>query len=172
MASDLLYRIYDPLLEPLERMSLADPSQPLNKAPATIAVDWHETPQAHIFEVDLLGMRKENVKVQIQKGVLEISAKTEEEGGDDKDAIWHILERPVHHWDGTRVRQLRLPGDANVDEVKANMGNDGVLKVCIPKREMRTPLVKRVEIEEVNKEGIGKKIVKSLKGIIAPPKAK
>lgn len=132
-----------------------------------IAVDWQETPHAHIIKADLPGLKRENVKLQTHSGVMEISAKQQDENGDDKDATWHVRERPII---GTRVRRLGLPEDADVDAVKAAMGVDGVLTVTIPKKPK--PHVRRVEIEEIRNEGIAKKIVKSIKGIMAPAKAK
>ncbi len=35
---------------------------------ATTRVDWRETPEAHIFTVDLPGLKKEEVKVEIEDG--------------------------------------------------------------------------------------------------------
>jgi len=134
-----------------------------------IPVDWRETPQAHVVQADLPGLKREYVKLQTHGGVMEISAKQPEDSGDDKDATWHVRERPIS---GTRVRRFELPPDADVDAVKASMGVDGVLTVTIPKKEVPKPHVKQVEIEEIRNEGIAKKIVKSLKGIIAPGKAK
>lgn len=135
----------------------------------SIAVDWEESPEAHIIKADLPGLKRENVKLQMHSGVMEICAKQPDENGDDKDATWHLRERPIS---GTRLRRLALPPDVDVDAVKASMGVDGVLTVMIPKKEQPKRHVRQVEIEEIHNEGIGKKIVKSLKGIIAPGKAK
>uniref|UniRef100_A0A0C9S834 TSA: Wollemia nobilis Ref_Wollemi_Transcript_6203_1027 transcribed RNA sequence n=1 Tax=Wollemia nobilis TaxID=56998 RepID=A0A0C9S834_9CONI len=171
MALEYFNRAYDPLFQQLERLGLSEPSDVCSRV-SQISIDWRETPHAHILQADLPGVKKENVKLDIKDGVLQISGRQEpEEAVKDEGVTWHTMERPVHLCGGTRVRHIGLPEDANVDEVKASMGN-GVLTVTIPKKEMKRPHVKKVEIEEVNKEGIGKKIVKSLKGIIAPGKGK
>ncbi|GLJ56087.1 hypothetical protein SUGI_1204090 [Cryptomeria japonica] len=171
MALQFFNRAYDPLFQQLESLALSEPSQIMSKDPAQISVDWRETPHAHMFQADLPGVKKEDVKLEIQNGVMEIRGKQAEEGEEDQGVTWHAMERPVHLSKGLRVRRIALPEDANVEEVKASV-SQGVLTVNIPKKPVRKPHVKKVEIEDANKEGIGHKIVKSLKGIVAPAKAK
>ncbi|KAK1378800.1 hypothetical protein POM88_025544 [Heracleum sosnowskyi] len=95
---------------------------------ANTRIDWKETPEAHVFKADLPGLKKEEVKVEVEEGkVLQISGerKTEKEEKNDK---WHRMERSS----GKFVRRFRLPENAKVDEVKAGMEN-GVLTVTVPK---------------------------------------
>ncbi|KAL7264506.1 hypothetical protein ACSBR1_002458 [Camellia fascicularis] len=35
---------------------------------ATTRIDWKETPKAHIFKADFLGLKKEEVKVEVEEG--------------------------------------------------------------------------------------------------------
>lgn len=104
-------------------------------------VDWKENPEAHIFKVDLPGLKKEEVKVEVQDGrILQISGeKTREE--QDKNDKWHRVERVT----GKFLRRFRLPENARMDQVKATMEN-GVLSVVLPKQEEKKPEVKAVEI--------------------------
>ncbi|RVW93815.1 hypothetical protein VitviT2T_030779 [Vitis vinifera] len=95
-----------------------------------VHMDWKETPQAHIFQVDLPGLTKNEVKLEVHQGrVLHISGCREEEP-EEKGEKWHCRERSC----GSFSRQFRLPEDAKVEEIKASM-HDGVLIVTVPKDE-------------------------------------
>nr|XP_016488118.1 PREDICTED: 16.9 kDa class I heat shock protein 1-like [Nicotiana tabacum] len=93
-------------------------------------VDWRETDNAHIFRVDLPGVKREDLKVQIEDdNILEISGERvkEEEQGTDK---WHRVERRR----GSFRRRFRLPENANVEGISCGLEH-GVLTVNVPKKE-------------------------------------
>ncbi|PON95232.1 Small heat shock protein HSP [Trema orientale] len=131
----------------------------INKCPVlNTPTDWKETPNAHIFVADLPGLTKDDVKVEVVEGrVLEISGERKNVDDDveknDKSSgggsstttphdTWHRVERCR----GKFHRRFKLPENAKVDEVKASMEN-GVLTVTIPKREVKKPGRKLVQIE-------------------------
>ncbi|URE37848.1 hypothetical protein MUK42_03403 [Musa troglodytarum] len=95
-------------------------------------VDWRETENSHIFTAEIPGVRKEEVKVEVEEGnVLRISGertKAEEDVGD----TWHRVERRR----GRFMRRFRLPDNANMDEIKCSLEN-GVLTAAVPKRGQR-----------------------------------
>lgn len=104
-------------------------------------IDWKETPEAHVFKADLPGVKKEEVKVEVEEGrVLKISGERSREK-EEKNDKWHRVERSS----GQFMRQFRLPENAKVDQVKAAMEN-GVLTVTVPKEEVKKAEVKAIDI--------------------------
>ncbi|KAL3719987.1 hypothetical protein ACJRO7_004902 [Eucalyptus globulus] len=112
-----------------------------NAAFVNTRIDWKETPEAHVFRADLPGLKKEEVKVEIEEDrVLQISGERNMEK-EDKNDTWHRMERSS----GKFMRRFRLPENARMDQVKASMEN-GVLTVTVPKVEEKKPEVKAIEI--------------------------
>ncbi|XP_021909602.1 18.2 kDa class I heat shock protein [Carica papaya] len=112
-----------------------------NSAFVNTRVDWKETPEAHVFKADLPGMKKEEVKVEIEDDrVLQISGERHVEK-EDKNDTWHRVERSS----GKFSRRFRLPENVKMDQVMASMEN-GVLTVTVPKAEVKKPDVKAIEI--------------------------
>ncbi|KAJ3700461.1 hypothetical protein LUZ61_004166 [Rhynchospora tenuis] len=108
---------------------------------ANACIDWKETPEAHVFKADLPGVKKEEVKVEVEEGnVLKISGERHREK-EEKNDKWHRVERSS----GRFLRRFRLPENAKVDQVKAAMEN-GVLTVTVPKQEVKKPEVKAIDI--------------------------
>ncbi|KAJ4780276.1 hypothetical protein LUZ62_064533 [Rhynchospora pubera] len=104
-------------------------------------IDWKETPEAHVFKADLPGVKKEEVKVEVEEGrVLKISGDRSQEK-EEKNDKWHRVERSS----GKFLRSFRLPDNAKVDQVKAAIEN-GVLTVTVPKEEVKKPEVKAIEV--------------------------
>ncbi|KAL0343157.1 UNVERIFIED_CONTAM: class I heat shock protein [Sesamum angustifolium] len=108
---------------------------------AATRVDWKETPEAHVFKADVPGLKKEEVKVEVEEGnVLQISGERTREK-EEKNDTWHRLERSS----GKFLRRFRLPENAKMDQIKASMEN-GVLTVTVPKQEVKKPEVQAIEI--------------------------
>ena len=83
-----------------------------------------------MFKADLPGMKKEEVKVEIEDdSVLKISGERHVEK-EEKQDTWHRVERSS----GQFSRKFKLPENVKMDQVKASMEN-GVLTVTVPKVE-------------------------------------
>ncbi|OVA17739.1 Alpha crystallin/Hsp20 domain [Macleaya cordata] len=136
--------IWDPIQDfPFSTTELSVPRSEISNETSQLAntrIDWKETPEAHVFRADLPGLNKDEVKVEVEGRVLQMSGERIREK-EDKNDKWHRVERSV----GKFLRRFRLPENTKVDEVKATMEN-GVLTVTVPKEEVKQPEVKAIEI--------------------------
>ncbi|TKW38236.1 hypothetical protein SEVIR_1G100500v4 [Setaria viridis] len=119
--------VLEPFVDAISLTALAAPS--LGLAPfATASMDWKETPAAHVFMADLPGVRRDEVKVEVEEEkVLRISGQRQR-AAEDKGDRWHRVERSSERF----VRTVRLPPNANTDSVHATLEN-GVLTITVPK---------------------------------------
>lgn len=90
-------------------------------------VNTREGEFAYHIDVDLPGVKKENIKVDINKNILTISGerKTKEEV---KEEDYYKVETSF----GKFSRSFTLPDNADVENIEA-FNSDGVLEVVIPK---------------------------------------
>ena len=104
-------------------------------------MDITEDDHEYLFKADLPEMRKDDVKVTIENGVLYISGerKTEKE---EKKRKFHRLER----FFGTFERRFTVPEDADTTKIVADF-HDGVLQVHLPKRPMPKPQAIEVKVQ-------------------------
>nr|ACF06187.1 heat shock protein 20 [Fucus serratus] len=100
-------------------------------------LDFHETNNGYELSADLPGMKKENIKVDIdsESGVLTVTGERKQEReekseGDNEQRKYHFVERSY----GKTTRTVRLPDTADTSKARAAYVN-GVLKLNFPKRE-------------------------------------
>ena len=119
-----------PLLESSDskNLSLIDSDNYLR----TPYVDLYEKDNNLIAEIELPGVNKEDIKLSVEDGYLNISAEKKYEK-EDKDKKYRKYERAYSFFQ----RSLKLPDEVDESKVKAKY-EDGILKVVIPKSEERT----------------------------------
>lgn len=93
------------------------------------ALDVYEDKDNVIVKAELPGMKKEDIDVSIQDGVLSISGERKSEEK-IQDAETYRSERFV----GRFHRSVTLPSQVKADEVKAHY-QDGILTITLPKAE-------------------------------------
>lgn len=101
-------------------------------ASATAAMDWVETPTSHVIRINVPGLGKDDVKVQVEDGnVLSVRGVAKEKKGKEEteEAVWHVAEcgRPEEF-----AREVALPEHVRVEQIRAGV-EDGVLTVVVPK---------------------------------------
>ncbi|MGE0191216.1 MAG: Hsp20/alpha crystallin family protein [Planctomycetota bacterium] len=91
------------------------------------SLDMSEDAENVWINVELPGLSRNEVKVQIEEGVLTISGE-KSVSEDEKKRDYRCVERRY----GRFVRSLSLPRSVESDHVEANM-KDGVLQIRLPK---------------------------------------
>jgi HSP20 family protein len=89
-------------------------------------VDISEDDHGYLLKADLPEMKKEDVRVTVEDGILSVSGERKSEKEDQKRKF-HRIERSF----GNFRRSFTLPEDANGSKVTADF-RDGVLKVHLP----------------------------------------
>jgi HSP20 family protein len=105
----------------------------------TPSVDIFENKDQVVIEVELPGMKPEDVQISIENNVLTIQGEKKFEKKEESDN-YHRIERRY----GSFTRSFTLPPTVNSDDIKAEFDN-GLLRVTIAKREEAKP--RRIEIK-------------------------
>jgi HSP20 family protein len=114
--------------------------------PALVTGTW--VPRMDIYEregnlmikAELPGMKKEDIKVELQEGDLLITGERKAES-EVKEEDYYRVER-AH---GSFYRRLPLPFEVKPDQIKATY-KDGVLEIRIPKPAQAAPDTKKIAI--------------------------
>ncbi len=103
-------------------------------------VDITEDDKEYLIKADLPEMKKDEIKVNVENGVLSVSGerKTEKE---EKNKKFHRIERNY----GTFMRSFALPEDADGTKVAAEF-KEGVLRVHLQKNPVAKPQAIEVKV--------------------------
>lgn len=133
------FREMDELLSRLQRGGLVKGRTPGDAwAPA---VDISETSKEYTVKAELPGVKKDDVKVNVENGVLTLSGERKSEH-DEKDERFHRIERSY----GAYSRSFSLPEDVAEDKIAAEC-KDGVLFIHLPKAEVKKPTAKQISVQ-------------------------
>lgn len=108
-------------------------------------IDVLEKDNRLLTKVDLPGMKKPDVKVEISDGHLIISGERKRETEETKDQFYRS-EREYGYF----YRAIPLPEGVKLDDVKATF-SDGVLEVSVPLPAIVEAKVRKIEIQEPQK---------------------
>jgi len=128
---------WDPLHDLLalhERMNRLSADDPPGWTPA---VDLYETADRFVLSIELPGLKRDQIKIELQRDVLTIRG-----------------ERAVHHEDGAQfhrverghgpfARTFPMPQPVDADRIAAEF-HDGVLTVVVPKL---VPPARRIHVQ-------------------------
>jgi len=128
---------FDQLHNQMERLFDAR-STATRRVNFTPAVDVLETEEAYAIDLDLPGVKRESVSIEVMDGVLHVrgerARRVAEQGG------FHRTERRF----GSFERAFRLPKNVEGTEITAR-SVDGVLTLTLPKKPEAQPV--RIEVQ-------------------------
>jgi HSP20 family protein len=105
------------------------------------SADISETVKEYVIRVDLPAVKKEDVKVTLDQGILTIFGERKQQT-DDKSEKFHRVES----FYGSFERSFSLPDNVNADTVRCD-SKDGILTVHIPKIEAVQQKPKQITVQ-------------------------
>jgi HSP20 family protein len=94
-----------------------------------------------VIEVQIPGVSKEDIEINLKDGMLHISAEQKVENVND-DKNYHVKEFSYSSFN----RSISVPKDLTEEDINASFEN-GILKIELPKKEIENKNVKRIEIK-------------------------
>ena len=104
------------------------------------AADVSETENEYLIKADLPEVRKEDVSITVQDGVLTLSGERRQEKREETEKL-HRVERSY----GSFARRFALPENADEQAIRAE-SRDGVILIHIPKQKVVQPQPRQIEI--------------------------
>jgi HSP20 family protein len=105
------------------------------------AVNTREDKDAYHIELDLPGVKKEDVEISVDKNILTIKGKREVKKEEEKNDYYRVESAY-----GTFARSFTLPEKVDVENIRA-ASEDGVVEITIPKLQVEKNTTKKIEIE-------------------------
>lgn len=105
-------------------------------------IDVKEKKDSYEITADLPGVKKENIAVSVDNGILKIEANTEEEKTEEEEGKVIYKERRS----GKFLRSFNLGANVSQGDIKAGFEN-GVLKLSVPKVNAAIESSRKIAIE-------------------------
>lgn len=105
------------------------------------SADISETDKEYLIRAELPAVKKEDVKVTVDNGVITIQGERRQE----KEAKEEKLHR-VESFYGSFTRSFALPDNVDVNAIRCD-SKDGVLTVHVPKAQLEKQKVKQIKVE-------------------------
>jgi len=116
----------------------------------TPSVDVRENQNEVRIDVELPGIKPDDVEITAENGVLTIRGEKHTERKEDDEDRYHVIERSY----GSFMRSFQLPQGLDENRIEATADN-GILSVHIPKSALPQP--KKVQIKTGAQSSIGSK---------------
>ena len=107
----------------------------------TPSVNTREGEDAYYIDVDLPGVKKEDVEISVDENLLTIKGKRETKEELEKEDYYRIESAY-----GTFSRSFTLPEKVDVEKIEAK-SDDGVLEIVIPKLKVIKESTKKIQIK-------------------------
>ena len=104
-------------------------------------VDIAETDKEFVIKAEIPEVKKEDVKVTVDSGVLTIRGERKQEK-EEKDKKFHRIER----YYGAFTRSFTLPDNVDESKIEASF-KDGMLNLQIPKTEETKPKALEIKVK-------------------------
>ena len=124
----------------------AEPQRPLKTTDlGLMKTDIKEDENGFDLAVELPGYKKEDIKVELKEGYMTISAESKHED-DEKDNGGNFIRRERYY--GKSSRSFMVGEAVTEEDIKARY-EDGILKIRVPKKELKpeVPETKYITIE-------------------------
>ena len=105
------------------------------------SADISETEKEYVIRAALPAVKKEDVRVTVDQGMITIEGERKQEK-EDKNERFHRVES----FYGAFSRSFSLPENANADAIRCE-SKDGVLVVHIPKTQVTAAKSKQIKVE-------------------------
>jgi HSP20 family protein len=116
-----------------ETLSRDSPDDVLPFAPSWVPLaDVYDTPDAYLVEIELPGLAREAIGLQVEGR--ELTVRGERHPARGRSAAFHRLERRY----GPFARTFRFDVDVDAERVQAEI-KDGLLRLKVPRVRPRTP---------------------------------
>ena len=97
-----------------------------------LAMDIKETEKEFLCHIDVPGVKKKDIVIEVENKVLTVIAdRAEETTNEEKKGDW--IYKKVERFSGRQTRSLAIPDNVDEDSIKSTY-HEGVLNIHLPKK--------------------------------------